>query len=136
MNSQSCDVEIRVRYAEVDRMGVVHHSRYWTYFEIGRTELLRHSGMSYQQCEQAGIFLVVVKVSASFKAPARYDDVLVLTTRLKKMGRTKIEYSYELRRKATSELLTTAETTLGCITREGRIIAIPEQIRTGKVSGD
>ena len=129
MTQQSCDIEIRVRYAEVDQMGVVHHSRYWVYFEMGRTELLRASGMTYRQCEDAGAFLVVVRGSVKYLAPLRYDDELILTTRLARMGQVKIEHTYELRRKADGRLMATAETTLGCVDRAGKLIPIPEAIR-------
>ena len=83
---QSCDIEIRVRYAEVDPMGVLHHSRHWVYLEMGRTELLRRQGVSYRDCEEEGVFFVVAKCSAHYHAPARYDDLLILTTRVMKMA--------------------------------------------------
>ena len=129
MSVQSCELEIRVRYVEVDAMGVLHHSRHWVYFEMGRTELLRAGGMTYLQCEQAGVYLVVVKGSVRYRAPARYDDLLVLTTRLEKMGQVKIEYSYELRRTGDNCLLATASTTLACVNGEGKAIAIPAALR-------
>ena len=129
MNKQSCDVEIRVRYAEVDQMGFVHHSRYWVYFEIGRTELLRLSGMTYRQCEEAGIRLVVVKGEIKYLAPARYDDLLVVTTRLKKMGQVKMQHTYEVRRKDDETVLVRAETTLGSVDAAGKVVPIPEVLR-------
>lgn len=125
----SLDIEIRVRYAEVDRMGVLHHSRYWVYFEMGRTELLRARGAVYRDLEKAGVFFVVAKCSAKFLAPARYDDVLVLTTLLAKTGAARIDHAYELKRRKDSgdlELLATAETTLACVNRDGRIIPVPD----------
>ena len=129
MSVESCDTQIRVRYVEVDRMGVLHHSCYWVHFEMGRTELLRANGMTYRQCEEQGIFLVMVRGSVKYHAPARYDDVLVLTTRLKKMGQVKIDHSYEMRRKSDGALLATAETTLGCVDRDSNVIPIPDAIR-------
>jgi acyl-CoA thioester hydrolase len=125
----SCEIEIRVRYAEVDQMGFLHHSRHWVYFEMGRTELLRSQGMTYQECEQNGAFLVVVRANIRYHAPARYDDVLVLTTGLKKMGQVKIDHTYDLRRRSDDALIATAETTLGCVDREGRLTQIPDAIR-------
>ena len=110
-------------------MGALHHSRYWVYFDMGRTELLRANGMTYRQCEQAGVFLVVVKVSARYHAPAHYDDVLVLTTRLVKMGLAKIDHTYELRLMEDGKLLATGQTTLGCIDRAGQVIRIPPAVR-------
>ena len=126
----SCDLDIRVRYAEVDPMGALHHSRYWVYFEMGRTELLRGQGVSYSTCEEEGVFFVVARCSAKFRAPARYDDLLVLTTRIEKMGKAKIDHAYELRRKSDGAILATAETTLACIDRSGRVIPIPDSIRS------
>ncbi len=126
------DLEIRVRYAEVDAMGALHHSRYWVYFEMGRTELLRAAGAAYRDLEAQGVFFVVAKCSARFLAPARYDDVLVLTTRLTRMGAARIDHAYELKRKEGGLLLATAETTLACVDRAGRIIPIPDSIRIPK----
>ena len=123
---QSCDVEIRVRYAEVDQMGALHHSRYWVYFEIGRTELLRLQGVPYSECERRGVFFVVARCSARFRAPARYDEALVLSTRVVKMGAARIDHQYELKRKSDGQLLATAETTLACVDRDGCVVAIPD----------
>ncbi len=129
----SCDLEIRVRYAEVDPMGALHHSRYWVYFEMGRTELLRSQGVSYSTCEESGVFFVVARCAAKFRRPARYDDVLLLTTRVEKMGQAKIDHTYELKRKSDGLLLATGETTLACVDRNGRVIAIPDSIRNPAV---
>ena len=128
-NGSSCDIEIRVRYAEVDQMGVVHHSRYWVYFEMGRTELLRRSGLAYRDIEASGALIVIVKCSAKFRAPARYDDVLVLTTTLKRVSTARIDHHYELKRKSDGTVLVTAETTLACGDRDGTLGPIPDAIR-------
>lgn len=128
---QSIDIEIRVRYAEVDRMGALHHSRYWVYFEMGRTELLRSCGIAYADLEAAGVLFVVAKCSARFIAPARYDDLLVLTTRIARIGAARIDHEYELKRKSDGLLLATAQTTLACVDPQGQIIAMPDSIRSG-----
>lgn len=125
-----CDIDIRVRYAEVDRMGVLHHSRYWVYFEMGRTELLRRRGVAYRDLESAGVLFVVAKCSAKFRAPAGYDDVVTLTTRITRTGTARIDHAYELRRKDDDALLATAETTLACVNPDGEIIPVPESMRT------
>lgn len=125
---ESCEIEIRVRYPEVDKMGVVHHSRFWEYFEMGRTELLRLGGVTYRDMEADGILLMVVACSAKFSAAARYDDLLVLTTRVEEVSKVKIEHSYELKRKADGALVARARTTLGCISAEGKIIPLPRSI--------
>jgi acyl-CoA thioester hydrolase len=124
----SCDIEIRVRYAEVDAMGVLHHSRFWVYFEMGRTELLRRRGVAYADLEKAGVFFVVAKCAARFLAPARYDELLTLTTTITRTGAARIDHAYQLKR-ADGVLVATAETTLACVNRQGQIIPIPESVR-------
>ena len=74
------DTQIRVRYAETDRMGLLHHANYLVYFELGRTELLRPLGKSYLEMEEAGYFLVLHKIDVKYRRPARYDDLLTLRT--------------------------------------------------------
>ena len=128
-NLPSCDLTVRVRYAEVDQMGSLHHSRFWVYFEMGRTELLRKSGVTYANLEKAGVFFVVAKCSARFMAPARYDDELVLTTSITRTGAARIDHAYALKRASDGLLLATAETTLACVDRQGQIIAIPDNIK-------
>ena len=129
MTIDTVDIEIRVRYPEADQMGAVHHSRYWVYFEMGRTELLRAAGVNYSDCEREGVFFVVAKCAAKYHAAARYDDLLNLHTRITRMGAARIDHAYELRRKSDNALLCTAETTLACVGRDGQIIAIPDSIR-------
>ena len=124
-----CDIEIRVRYAEVDQMGVLHHSRFFVYFEMGRTELLRRAGFAYAELERQGVFFVVAKAAARYLAPARYDELLVLSTRIVKLGAARIDHAYELKRQVDGALLATGETTIACVDRTGRIIAIPDAIR-------
>ena len=131
-HAQSCDIDIRVRYAEVDQMGVVHHSRYWVYFEMGRTELLRRQGVAYAHLEDDGALFVVARCSARFLAPARYDEILTLTTRVAKTGAARIDHAYELRRKSDGKLLCTAETTLACVNRQGQIIPLPDSVKTAE----
>jgi acyl-CoA thioester hydrolase len=113
------DIEIRVRYSETDAMGFLHHSNYLSYFEMGRTELLRASGGNYRMMEEKGLFLVVTKIAVQYRSPARYDDVLKLTTRFARISFAKLEHAYELRRDG--QLLTTGETTLACIDRDGKV---------------
>lgn len=113
------EIEIRVRYSETDAMGFLHHSNYLCYFEMGRTELLRASGGNYREMEARGRYLVVTKIAVQYRASARYDDVLRLKTRLARASFAKLEHSYELRRE--DQLLTTGETTLACVDRDGKV---------------
>ena len=123
---KSHETQIRVRYAETDAMGYLHHSNYLTYFEIGRTELFRAGGGSYRAVEEGGLFLVVVKIDVCFKRPARYDDLLTLKTEITRITPARIEHAYELFRE--DELLTTGTSTLACVNAEGRASALPDAL--------
>lgn len=121
------EIQIRVRYQETDAMGVLHHANYFTYFEMGRTELLRASGHDYRQVEESGIFMVIVDVGCRYRRPARYDDVLRLKTRLKCVTAAKIEHDYELYRG--DELLAEGRSVLACVDREGHLQRVPDWLR-------
>jgi acyl-CoA thioester hydrolase len=122
------DVEIRVRYQETDAMGILHHANYLTYFEIGRTELLRVNGVNYRELEASGVFMVVVRLSCRYHKPARYDDLLRLKTRTSRVTAAKIEHEYELYRG--SDLIANAQSTMACVDREGHLQRTPEWLRT------
>ena len=119
----SGEITIRVRYAETDRMGLLHHANYLVYFEQGRTELLRQMGYSYRDVEDQGFFLVLTKVAVRYKSPARYDDLLTLRTTVVRITSVKIEHRYELLRDGLP--LAEGESTLGCVDRQGRVQALP-----------
>ena len=121
-------IEIRVRYAECDPMGVAHHTAYPVWFEMGRTELLQQgSGVRYRDLEAEGVYFAVAKLAVQYKRPARYDDRLTLETKITGSGRAKIEHAYALVRDGL--LLATASTTIVCLDAEGRPRPIPETIR-------
>ena len=122
----SCEITIRVRYAECDPMGVLHHSRYFEYFEMGRTELLRQAGARYRDLEERGVLFVVARAECRFRRPARYDDELLLKVEVARMTKARIDHKYELYRDGL--LLCEASTVLACVDREGRIIPIPDEI--------
>ena len=121
------EIHIRVRYAEADRMGLLHHANYLVYFEQGRTELLRAQGLAYRDLEDQGYLLVLTKAQVRYRSPARYDDLLTLRTTLVRTTHVKIEHRYELLRG--SELLAEGETTLACINREGKVQELPAMLR-------
>jgi acyl-CoA thioester hydrolase len=118
------EVEIRVRYQETDGQRRVHHGNFITYFEIGRTEMLRSQGLTYREFEAAGLFLVVADISCRYLAPAEYDDLLLLRTRVEKAGAAHIRHAYELIRGAT--IIATGTTTVVCVDRAGRVRRLPE----------
>jgi acyl-CoA thioester hydrolase len=107
-------------------MGVLHHSKYFEYFEMARTELLRLSGVRYRDLEERGVLFVVAKVECRFKRPARYDDDLLLKVAITRMTRARIDHRYELHRDGV--LLCEASTVLACVDRAGRVIPIPDEM--------
>ena len=119
-------ITIRVRYPEVDAMGYLHHSRFLQYFEMGRVEMLRDRGVNYVELEKEGIFFVVIKVEVRYRAPAHYDEVLVLTTKVVKQTHVRFDHAYELRRGDT--LLADGKTTVACVGRDGQLRQIPEHL--------
>ncbi|MDR3621500.1 MAG: thioesterase family protein [Paludisphaera borealis] len=123
----SCDTPIRVRYAETDRMGLLHHATYFVYFEIGRTELLRERGITYREVEDAGHFLVIIDIGCKFKKPALYDDLLTLRTTVTRVTHVKIVHSYQLFRDG--ELLAEGHSTLACVDRDGKPQGLPEMLK-------
>lgn len=105
------ETRVRVRYAETDQMGVVYHANYLVWFEIGRVEFIRQLGLDYKLMErEEGCGIAVVDVSARYKAPARYDDELVIHTRLIAARGPIIRFAYKIVRVADEVLLCEGET--------------------------
>ena len=121
------DTQIRVRYEDADPMGFLHHAKYLSYFEIGRTELFRASGGDYRAMEESGLFVVVVKIECRYRKPARYDDLLTVRTTLASVSMAKIEHEYELLRD--QESLATARVTLALIDRTGQVQPVPQWLQ-------
>jgi acyl-CoA thioester hydrolase len=107
----SHDVQVRVRYAETDRMGYVYYGNYAMYFEVARVETLRHIGSSYKELEDSGIMLPVLEYKSKFLKPAKYDDLLTIRTFIKNKPGVRIVFEYEVYNEAKT-LLSTGETTL------------------------
>lgn len=127
MSSETHQIDIRVRYAETDRMGLLHHSNYFVYFEIGRTELLRERGFSYRDIEDGGHLLVLVDLQCKYKKPAYYDDLLTLQTSVERVTHVKIIHKYVVSREGV--VLAEGHSTLACVDREGRPQALPETLK-------
>ena len=115
--AQQNTFSFRVRYSETDQMGVVYHGNYAQYLEMGRVEWLRSMGFSYKKMEKDGIMLPVISLQIDFKKSATYDDLITVTTKLKKLPLVRIEFDYEIRNEA-GELLVTANTVLAFIDME------------------
>lgn len=106
------ETRIRVRYAETDQMGVVYHANHFIWFEVGRVEFLRQVGFSYKDMEQHdNCFIAVVDARCRYKAPAQYDDEIIVRTRLKNIRESVIHFGYELVRASDRAVLAEGETT-------------------------
>jgi acyl-CoA thioester hydrolase len=126
MTVQSHMIPIVPRYAETDKAGVVHHSVYPVWFEMGRTELLRANGIAYKDLEQAGVSFVVAKLCIKYRHPAMYDQKLQLETHCSAVTAGKVEHSYRLTRSSDGVLLAEGTTVLAHINAEGKVRRIPE----------
>ena len=122
------DTRIRVRYAETDQMGVVYHANHFIWFEVGRVELLRQLGFSYKDMEQHdNCYIAVVDARCRYKSPARYDDELIIRTRLKNIRESVIHFGYELLRSSDRSLLAEGETTHIVADGDMRKTVLPEK---------
>ena len=124
---KSGEITIRVRYAETDRMGLLHHANYLVYFEQARTELLRALNLTYKDMEDQGFLLVVTKVEVQFRRPARYDDLLTIRTSVVKTTMVRIDHEYEVL--CDGQLLAEGSSTLACVDRTGRPQVLPDFLR-------
>ncbi len=120
------EAKIRVIYGDTDQMGVVYYANYFRYFEFSRSELLRQKGGTYKEIEAAGVQLPVVEASCFYRAPARYDDLLVVRVAITQVRRASLTFEYELRRDGEEAILCTGRTVHASINREGRPCRMPE----------
>jgi len=120
------EATLRVRYAETDKMGVVYHANYLVWFEIGRTEYCRARGFSYRDMEESeNAFLVVAESYCRYKAPAYYDDVLVVRTHVTELRRRSLRFGYEIIREADGVIIAEGETGHVVTDGTGRVRSMP-----------
>lgn len=117
---------MRVRYAECDSFGLLHHARYFEYFELARTELLRQQGIRYRDLEAQGVFFVVTHVECRYRAPIRYDDLVIVRTRVVRKTRARVDHMYEML--VDGRVVTEAASTLACVDRDGRPTLMPQAV--------
>jgi len=122
---QSHTIPIVPRYVETDKGGVIHHSVYPVWFEMGRTELLRANGVAYKDLETEGVFFVVAELRIKYRRPAFYDEELLLETACSSVTAGKVEHMYRLTRKTTGLLLAEGSSVLACVKADGTIRRIP-----------
>ena len=127
-NHEWSETRLRVRYAETDQAGVVYHSNYLIWFEVGRVELCRDHGFNYRDMEtEADAFLPVTEIRVKYRAPARYDDEIIVRTRVVEFRSRAIRFAYEVLRADDGALLAEGETRHIVMSREGRARAFPEK---------
>jgi len=120
---------VRVRYAETDKMGVVYHSNYLIWFEIGRTDWLRDTGWTYRDMETDGIQLPVIEAHCEYRQGARYDDEIEIRTQARKLSPVRVQFDYEAIRRADGTLLATGHTVHATIDRDGRPVRMPDRVK-------
>lgn len=118
---------IRVRFAETDQMGIAHHSAYVVWCEAGRVEWLRHRGLSYRDMEDEGTSLAVSHVEIAYRAAARFDDELVVATRLEEARSRRVAFAYRITREGDGTLLATARSEHVPTDREGRAVRLTDR---------
>ncbi len=121
------DVDIRVRYAETDQMGVAYYANYLVWFEVGRSEFCRKRGFRYAELEALGYKLVVTDVHCRYRNSARYDETVVVRTRLKGVNKRMITFGYEVLRKDEEEVIAEGETRHICVDSIGKTKSLPDQ---------
>jgi acyl-CoA thioester hydrolase len=124
------EIQFRVRYGETDRMGVVYHAEYLVWCEMGRTEYIRSRGMSYAEMERRGVPLVVARAGIRYHAPARYDDMIRVSTVLSELGSRGLTFEYLITNADSGQRLASASTTLVALDATGKAVTIPLDIRT------
>jgi acyl-CoA thioester hydrolase len=120
---------LRVTYADTDAMGIVYHANYLRWFEVGRTELIRSLGIAYKEMEEQGTLLPVSEVFCKYHASARYDDILIIETRVDFLKRASIQFSYRILRQTDETHLVTGTTLHAFVDRGGKIVKVPAALR-------
>ncbi|MFT7669483.1 MAG: acyl-CoA thioester hydrolase [Planctomycetota bacterium] len=131
MSTDPFRLNLQVRYGETDQMGVVHHANYLAYFEEGRTQMMAHLGCSYAGLEREGIGLPVRNIELRYRAPAHYEEILVVETLVLGMRAASISFGYRILRVSDGELLVTGKSELACITlgAERKVVPLPDSLR-------
>jgi acyl-CoA thioester hydrolase len=126
MGDSCVELDLRVRYAETDRMGVVYYANYLVWFEMGRSEYCRQKGFNYLELEALGYYLVVAEALCKYRKPARYDEVVQVRTAVRTLQRRSISFGYQVVRKGSGETLVEGETKHLCVDATGRVRIIPD----------
>jgi len=120
---------LRVRYAETDQMGIAWHGQYFAWFEVGRTDLLRHRGLTYRELEREGLRLPVIEAQARYLKPALYDDLIEIRTQVSALSGARISFLYQVHREGSEGPLATGATSHAAVDPQGRARRLPESVR-------
>lgn len=124
------EIKTRVRYQETDQMGVVYYANFFVYFEMGRTEFLRHLGLPYSEMEKEQIFFPVAEAYCRFRSPARYDDILIIQTWISELKHATVEFSYKIIREEDQKLVAEGFTKLASLNASRRPTSLPEKLKS------
>lgn len=127
--AESFSHTLRVRYAETDQAGMAHHASFLPWFEEGRIELLRSLGKPYQEFEAEEMHFPVREVFCRYWAPARFDDILVISTSIEQVGGASVQFNYRITRQADGTLIAEGLTRHACVDNDGKVQRLPRQIR-------
>lgn len=129
------DTHLRVRYAETDAQGVVYHANYLVFMEVGRGTLARKGGLPYSELEARGVNLLVARAELKYKASARYDDPLVVRTRVREVRGKFVTFEYRIEHEESGRLLVTGETTHVCVDDGFKPVDVPAWVREALTGG-
>lgn len=123
------EIKTRVRYQETDQMGIVYYANFFTYFEMGRTEYLRNLGLPYSELEKEHIYFPVTEAHCKFRAPALYDDILIIQTSIAELKHATVEFSHKVIRERDQKLVAEGFSKLACLNASRKPSPMPEKLR-------
>jgi acyl-CoA thioester hydrolase len=123
------DTRLMVRYSETDQMGRVYYSRYLEWFELGRASHLKADGFPYSEMEKLGLYLVISDTYIKYHKPAKYEDDIIIRTKITEVTKASATFEYEVINEKSKDLLATGTSKLVAISKDGKVTAIPENIR-------
>lgn len=116
------ETKLKVRYVETDQMAIVHHSNYYAWFEVGRTEYITEIGMTYKQVEENNIMLPVVESSCRYIEGAKYEDIIIIQTFMKELNGAKVIFNYNVIRENDGKILAKGSTTHAFVNEKFRVV--------------
>lgn len=116
------ETKLKVRYVETDQMGIVHHSNYYAWFEVGRAEFIEESGISYREMEAQNVLIPLVESRCKYITGAKYEDIVIIKTWIEELNGAKVVFSYEVIREIDNAQIAKGSTTHAFVNKEFKII--------------